>query len=205
MTAPVNAPAGAAGFVPFRITVCGIEELPGHCAVGVSHVLSILDPGLPPPPAFGSFGEHVRLDMRFDDIIDQMPGKTMPGPEHVDALLAFGRELAAEAEAGTGDAHLLVHCHMGVSRSTASMALILAQARPDRDPAQALAEVVRIRPQTWPNLRLLEMGDEQLGLNGRLVAAARDHYAAEAAREPAKARFFREVGRGREVAHLNLS
>ena len=32
-------------FVPFAITVCGIEELYGHCATGVSHVLSLLDPG----------------------------------------------------------------------------------------------------------------------------------------------------------------
>ncbi|WP_205574621.1 tyrosine phosphatase family protein [Indioceanicola profundi] len=188
------------GFAPFRITVCGIDELPGHCDVGVSHVLSILDPGLPPPPAFGSFGEHVRLDLRFDDIIDPIPGKTLPEPQHVDAVLAFGQELLAESPG----AHLLVHCHMGVSRSTASMALILAQSRPDRDPAEALAEVVRIRPQTWPNLRILEIGDQKLGLDGKMVAAARDHYARAAKAEPQKARFFREVGRGREVEHLDL-
>jgi hypothetical protein len=40
--------------VGFRITVCGIEELPGHCEAGVSHVLSILDPGSPLPPACGA-------------------------------------------------------------------------------------------------------------------------------------------------------
>ena len=191
----------ASGFVPFRITVCGIEELDGHCDKGVTHVLSILDPGLPPPPAFGSFGEHVRLDMRFDDIIDPIPGKMLPESAHVEAVLAFGRELQAEAESGS--AHLLVHCHMGVSRSTASMALILAQARPDRDPVDALAEVVRIRPQTWPNLRILEMGDDRLGLGGRLVAAARSHYAVEARKQPVKATFFRQVGRGREIEHLD--
>lgn len=185
-------------FVPFRITVCGIEELPGHCAVGVSHVLSILDPGLPPPPAFGSFGEHVRLDLRFDDIIDPIPGKAMPQVAHVESVLAFGQTLIDEGR----DAHLLVHCHMGISRSTASMALILAQARRDRDPAEALAEVVRIRPQTWPNLRLIEMGDHLLGLEGRLVAAARDRYAEQVRAEPTRLDFFREVGRGREVEHL---
>jgi hypothetical protein len=44
--------------LPFRITVCGIEELAGHGGRGVSHVLSILDPDWPVPEAFGSFGEH---------------------------------------------------------------------------------------------------------------------------------------------------
>ena len=34
----------SSSLVPFPIHVCGIEELEGHCATGVSHVLSILDP-----------------------------------------------------------------------------------------------------------------------------------------------------------------
>ena len=29
---------------PFKIRVCGIDELAGHCDAGVSHILSILDP-----------------------------------------------------------------------------------------------------------------------------------------------------------------
>ena len=58
-------------FAPFRITVCGIEELSGHCDANVSHVLSILDPEWPVPEAFGAFGEHARLELRFHDIIDE--------------------------------------------------------------------------------------------------------------------------------------
>src|SRR5690242_16119889 len=42
--------------IPFRITVCGIEELAGHCETGASYVLSILDPDHPVPEAFGRFG-----------------------------------------------------------------------------------------------------------------------------------------------------
>jgi hypothetical protein len=56
--------------IPFKTTVCGIEELPDHSAVGVTHVLSILDPGWPVPDAFGSFGEHQRLELRFNDVIE---------------------------------------------------------------------------------------------------------------------------------------
>ncbi len=54
---------------PFGMTVCGIEELAGHCSTGASHVLSILDPAFPVPEAFGTFGEHKKLELRFDDII----------------------------------------------------------------------------------------------------------------------------------------
>jgi len=36
-------------FAPFRLTICGIPELDEHCAAGVTHVLSILDPDNPGP------------------------------------------------------------------------------------------------------------------------------------------------------------
>ena len=48
-------------FVDFQITICGVAELSSHSAVGVTHVLSILEPGSTEPDAFGAFGEHERL------------------------------------------------------------------------------------------------------------------------------------------------
>ena len=182
---------------PFRITVCGIEELGAHGAAGVSHVLSILDPDWPVPEAFGAFGEHEKLELRFHDLIEERPGQIAPGEQHVAALLAFGRDLAGEAPA---EAHLLVHCHAGVSRSTAAMALILAQALPRRSAAEILAEVFRIRGKAWPNLRILEMGDAMLGRGGTLPAAAHRIYSAQLARRPYLAEEMTRMGRGREVA-----
>jgi predicted protein tyrosine phosphatase len=92
---------------------------------------------------------------------------------HVADLLAFGRGLLEEPRDG---AHLLVHCHAGVSRSTASMALVLAQALPDVPADRIFEEVLRIRRQAWPNLRILEIGDAMLGRRGELVAAAAGVY-----------------------------
>ncbi|MBA4269903.1 MAG: protein-tyrosine-phosphatase, partial [Methylobacterium sp.] len=40
------------------LTICGIEELPAHSLRRVSHVLSLLDPGLPEIDTFGTYGEH---------------------------------------------------------------------------------------------------------------------------------------------------
>lgn len=184
---------------PFRITVCGIEELAGHCEGRVSHVLSILDPGWPVPWAFGSFGEHERLELRFHDVTEDLPGTLAPQPEHVRRLLEFGRDLTAEPREA---AHLLVHCHAGVSRSTAALALMLAQALPDRPAGEIFGEVLRIRAKAWPNLRIVEMGDAMLGRGGELASAAPAIYRAQIARRPELAEIMRQGGRGREVAAM---
>jgi predicted protein tyrosine phosphatase len=181
---------------PWKITVCGLGELPDHSAVGVTHVLSILDPEWPVPDAFGAFGAHERLELRFHDVIEETHGMIAPQEAHVVQLLQFGRDLMAEPPPS---AHLLVHCHAGVSRSTASMILMVAQARPDVA-ASAVAEEVFIgRQKAWPNLRLMEMGDRLLGRGGELVEATKDIYRAQLARRPELADFFAGGGRAREV------
>jgi predicted protein tyrosine phosphatase len=179
-----------------RTSICGIEELDGHSAAGVTHVLSLLDPGWPEPEAFGAFGEHARLNLRFHDIIDPLPGLRMPQQGDVAALLRFGAAAAAERQG-----HLLVHCQKGLSRSTASLALILAQARPELAADAVLAETVRMRPHAWPNLRILELGDALLGRGGSLVAAVAACYRARLAVRPQLADGMIEMGRARELDH----
>jgi len=171
--------------IPFKITVCGIDELPEHSAVGVTHVLSILDPAWPVPDAFGTFGEHERLELRFHDLIEDTADMLVP-----------------EREPG---AHLLVHCHAGISRSTASMILIVAQARP-QVPAEAIVqEIFRMRPKAWPNLRIIEMGDAMLGRGGTLVAAVTAVYREQLAARPHLAELMIGGGREREVAAGRLT
>ena len=184
------------GVVPFRLSVCGIEELFGHCETGVSHVLSILDPEWPVPEAFGSYGEHAKLELRFHDIIEDTPGQTAPREGDVARILAFGRDLEGEP---APVAHLLVHCHAGISRSTASMALLLAQARPAVPAERIMRGVLGIREKAWPNLRILEMGDALLGRGGALPAAAAELYRHQLRLRPHLAEAFRQAGRGREV------
>ena len=155
-------------------------------------MLSILDPEWPDPAAFDSFLPHRRLALRFHDIIEPLPDRLPPSRRDVVELLAFGREL--------GDpGHLLVHCHAGVSRSTAAATLILAQAYPDRPAADALEAVVRLRPHAWPNLRMLEFGDELLERNGEIVAAAAVVYRRFIDRDPLWRAAMIDGGRGREV------
>ena len=182
---------------PFKITICGIDELVDHSKADVTHVLSILDPATPEPDAFGQFGEHARLELRFHDVIEEfVPGYDSPQPHHIAALLAFGRGLSSEPE---GRAHLLVHCHMGISRSTAAAVLLLAEARPQSSPAAIMAEIAKVRDKAWPNLRMVEIGDAMLGLNGGLVQAVRDHHHQLARARPDVADYMRDNGREREL------
>ena len=185
---------------PFQVTICGIDELGFHWEAGVTHVLSILDPGWPEPAALGAFDAHRRLELRFHDVIEAGPGWIAPERLDVEQLLSFGRDLT-EAR-GT---HLLVHCHAGVSRSTAAATLILAQARPDRPAEELLQAVVRQRSHAWPNLRILELGDALLDRRGEIVDAARAIYRRRLEREPWMIEQMIDGGRGREVAEAGRS
>lgn len=182
--------------LPFQLTICGIEELAGHAERDVSHVLSILDPDIDEPEAFGTYGEHARLELRFHDIIENEPGMEAPEPHHVDQVLTFGRDVLRDPEALR---HLLVHCHMGVSRSTAAMTLMLAQAQPQMSARDVLQTVLAIRDRAWPNLRMLDFGEIQLGRRGEFTDAVGEIYSFQLERRPQLEDFFVEAGRGREV------
>lgn len=180
------------------LTVCGLEELEGHSERRVTHVLSILDPAWPDPDSFGRWDRHHRLTLRFHDIIEPIPGQVLPEREHVERILAFSDELAADAQE-RDEGHLLVHCHMGISRSTAAMTMLLAQAYPDEDEQSLIARLTAIRPQAWPNLRMTEFADEMLGRGGRLAAEVSRLHARQIAEKPHLADVFRRLRRAREV------
>jgi predicted protein tyrosine phosphatase len=178
-----------------RITICGISELGEHSAAGVTHVLSILGPNSPDPPEFAAFAPHRRLILRFHDIIEPQPDQIAPTRQDVERLLVFGREVSE-----TPEAHLLVHCRAGVSRSTAAAALILMQAHPEWPASAALDAVIAIRPRAWPNLLILEFGDAVLGGNGEIVVAAGAIYRRVLARDPEFVAQMIDAGRDREVS-----
>ncbi|WP_255542269.1 tyrosine phosphatase family protein [Azospirillum sp. INR13] len=189
----------ASDFVPFGLTVCGLRELCNFGGGKVSHVLSILDPEMTEPSDFGDYGEHERLELRFHDIIEPTRGQIAPERADVERILAFGRDLLADP---VDCRHLLVHCHAGVSRSTAALTMILAQAQPDRPAADAVAAVVAIRAQTWPNLRMTEFADDILGRRGELVAAVRQRHFTLGKQRPELVQFMIDNGRIREVEDL---
>ncbi len=173
-------------------TVCGLEELSGHGAGGVSHVLSLLDPGTPEPAAFSGYRTHARTTLRFHDCLGPGEGLVPPERAHIADILAFGRGL-------DGAAHLLVHCHYGLSRSTAALLILFAQAEPDVDAETLVARLHAIREPAWPNARMIGFADAILGRGGSLSEAVRLLHAKQLAVRPHLADLLRGLGRGAEV------
>jgi predicted protein tyrosine phosphatase len=186
------------------LTICGLEELGHHSDRAVTHVLSIIDPDCPDPEAFHAYDSHHRTIVRFHDVIEPFLGYVMPEPGHVEAILAFGESLRRDA-AGRDEGHLLVHCHAGISRSTAAMAMLLAQTYPDRDEDHIFERLVAIRPQAWPNSRMIGYADRLLARKGRLNAALARFYARQLAVRPDLDETMRRHGRAREVEMARLS
>jgi predicted protein tyrosine phosphatase len=181
---------------PIRFTVCGFAELKGSCDLGASHVLSLLDPGIPIPPELDRVGSSNRVELRFHDVIDALPQTKPPATEDVEQILALGSELALSRPSYP---HLLIHCHAGFSRSPAALTLLVAQAGPSLAAEAITAEVLRIRPNAWPNLRIIELGDQLLDRRGQLVEAAARIYCTRLAQDPSLAELMRENDRLREV------
>jgi predicted protein tyrosine phosphatase len=176
------------------LTVCGLDELESHADRGVTHVLSILDPGREDHAALARYGDPHRLTLHFHDEIEPGPGVLLPEREDVEAILLWGRDAF-----GVGGGHMLIHCHMGISRSTAAMTMLLAQAHPEASEAGIVARVRDIRPIAWPNLRMVEMADALLRRDGRLTAAVASLYAGNLARRPDLAEVMTRLNRVREV------
>jgi predicted protein tyrosine phosphatase len=116
-----------------------------------------------------------------------------PTENSVRDLLDLGRRLKAEPVD-----HLLIHCHMGISRSTAAAITLMVQDHPGRE-EDSFRHLRRIRPKAWPNSRMIRFADDMLGRGGALVKAAFAHYALIAEGYPELAAYLRTTERAPEV------
>lgn len=158
-----------------RLAVCGLVELPAYIGGRASHVISLIDPRL----EFDRVKCDGHLILRMHDIDEDLPGHSAPTASDAGAILSFVAELD-EREAGFS---LVVHCHAGVSRSSATALAAMLALDERLDPDAALADLARHRPQIWPNALLTGHFDRALGLDGRLIDAVaryrRDAFARE--------------------------
>jgi len=180
------------------LTICGIEELPAQSQRKVSHVLSLLDPDLPELESFLAYEAHERTTLRFHDIITPQEGRVHPTQAHVDEILGFGAKLRESAEQ-RHEGHLLVHCHMGISRSTAAMLSLIAQVHADESEDALFARLRAIRPQAWPNSVMVGFADSQLGRAGALTMALRRHYGRQLTARPEFRDWMTDLGRQSEL------
>ncbi len=131
-----------------------------------SHLITLLDPQLiGQSPRFAAPERHLKVAV--DDIWEPEAGKAAPDETMVRRILDFGSTWG-------GEAPLLVHCWAGVSRSTAT-AFILACERNPQIPEATVAQALRAAsPGATPNPLLVQLADDLLGRQGRMLAAVQD-------------------------------
>ncbi len=146
------------------IHVCSLARL--HETVndtGARHVVSLIgDEARLERPACIAPENHLWL--RLHDISTPLDGYIMPGEEHVSDLLNFVRNWDRRAP-------LVVHCYMGISRSTASAFATVCALNPNRDEDGIAQALRRASPTATPNIRIVSLADRLLGRNGRMVTA----------------------------------
>jgi predicted protein tyrosine phosphatase len=146
------------------IHVCSLARL--HETVedtGARHVVSLIgDEANVLRPQRVAPENHLWL--RLHDISMPLDGYIMPGDKHITDLIRFVRGWDRRTP-------LVMHCYMGISRSTASAFVSVCALNPHRNEdeiAQALREA---SPTATPNIRIVSLADRLLGRNGRMVGA----------------------------------
>lgn len=127
-------------------------------------IVSLVDPATERDWLVPSENHHIE---KFDDIAVVMRADhnyILPSREAIARVLEFTKTLVKEDK-------LLVHCHAGISRSTAMAIGILVQH--GVDPERAIKYVEEVRPPLFPNSLVIQHIDDELGLNGELVEALR--------------------------------
>ena len=176
-----------------KVTVCGIPELPQHASTGVSHVLSIIDSHEPRPAALDDYFEIDHELIRFDDVVAEYPGYEACTPAHIEKVLAFGERVHANPQG-----HVLVHCHAGISRSTAAAAILMAQHAPGQEEA-AFLKLLGMRKHGWPNTRMVEFADTLLKRDGAMLRGLVAYRRALIDAKPHLSEVVRNIGRGHEL------
>ena len=126
------------------------------------YLVSLMSPkDMGETPANIDPANHLKLEM--DDIEAPAAGYICPCEEHIYRLLELGDQL-------DGGSEVVVHCLMGMSRSTAAVMILLAQKNPGRE-AEIAEIVLREAPKAHPNSLLMQLGDRALGCDGALVSS----------------------------------
>jgi len=145
------------------IIVCPLSEVARELTYSrPARLVSLLAPDQDAPEAPADLP---RLILRFHDISEARAGMVAPSRAMVSQLLAFG---AAWREPDP----LLVHCWMGISRSTDAALVLACAANPERNEAEIALALREASPTATPNPLIVALADDLLGRQGRLSAAA---------------------------------
>jgi len=138
----------------FELKITGIYEA-SCCANLCTKIIGVIDPNT----------QHIDTDNpyhieRFHDIPIEFTGFIAPSVQHIQNILNFSKDF-------TDNDKVLIHCHAGVSRSTAVALLICIQHGMTIE--ESFDYVYNVRDFMHPNNLIIQYGDELLGLDGKLI------------------------------------
>ena len=157
--------------LPYRLSVCGKDEVENYADASVTHLLSLEDPHIAKTTPSWFRGIHVQLQFHdVESLADALAwGAVAPTRSDVAEILKFGKECLATSR--RQPVHLLVHCQVGASRSPAAGFALVAQAFGRGRSREALKQLLQLRPVAAPNVLIVRFADELLGRRGELLRA----------------------------------
>jgi predicted protein tyrosine phosphatase len=104
------------------------------------------------------------LFIGMSDISEPLDGHILPAEQHVRKLIDF-------AKSWNRNEPLVIHCHAGVSRSTAAAFIIACALAPSRAETEIADAIRRASHTATPNRRMVAIADAMLKRAGRMIAA----------------------------------
>jgi predicted protein tyrosine phosphatase len=155
-----------------NLFICGIDEITTYHSA-ITHLITIANPGTVREAPDWFLGEH--LQFLFGDVIsdaDAVQCKTKAANiDDIRQAIIFFR-VARQMDS----TRLLISCDYGASRSPALAYVLLADQYGVGREAEALRDIIGIRPESVPNRLVVELGDMLLNRSGALLAALREYY-----------------------------
>jgi predicted protein tyrosine phosphatase len=138
---------------------------------GATHVISLIDPAIGPEhvPAIRG-AEHIVARLRYQETAEV----TSHFPEIIESLFETVRPAIESPHS-----RILVHCHAGVSRSTAFCYAMIAHRAGRGMENEAFGAFLSIVNKPWPNRRIIEVLDRKWERDGALLKpldAMRERY-----------------------------
>ena len=130
-----------------------------------SHLVSLINDNTPVTRPLSIPAEN-HLFLGINDIVEPLDGMVLPAEEHIDQLIGF-------VSGWTPVRPIVVHCYAGISRSSAAAFITLCALKPERDEADIARRLRAASRFANPNPRIVAIGDEMLGRQGRMVAAVK--------------------------------
>lgn len=144
-----------------KIIICGLADIENAVSTyKPDMMLTIINKNFSPDTPKG-LDPNRHLKMLIDDISEPRDGFRLPEKDDVQQLLDFSNNWDQSKP-------LIIHCHMGISRSTATSLGVICKYDPDNLEIN-VEKLKDLAPHASPNSLMTKYVDEILNLDNRLI------------------------------------